>query len=310
MSRKHLARVFILAFVGIMLLYSTVHGAASGYVFSPIEGFNEETNERLQQFLIDTAPYHGRKVAVFDGDGTVLGQCPHYLADECLYGEAQKHPEKKPDIIQKMKTLSNVSLPYVKDRVFFSEGDTVQYWRELGDFYFKKYYHNKIFTPMKTLIGLLVKNGFEVWIITASPEHMYQKFLSRELAIPITNVVGVKTVVSGGKISATIVEPVPQDHGKVEAIETFVQEQPLFVAGNSRGDKEMIEFSRGLKMIVNPDEHIAPDQTESIAHYARMHNWLIVRVQDVPEKGFPSISSKVYGIGKNKAREKSPEDKK
>ncbi len=51
--------------------------------------------------MIDTAGYQGRKVAVFDGDGTVLGQCPHYLADECLYGEAQKHPEKKPDIIQK-----------------------------------------------------------------------------------------------------------------------------------------------------------------------------------------------------------------
>ena len=64
----------------------------------------------------------------------------------------------------------------------------------------------------------------------------------------------------------------------------------------------MIEFSRGLKMIVNPDEHIAHDQTESIADYAKRNDWLVVRIKDVPEPGFPAVSSKEFGIRLNKTR--------
>ena len=82
-----------------------------------------------------------------------------------------------------------------------------------------------------------------------------------------------------------------------------MQDVPLFVAGNSRGDKEMIEFSKGLKMIVNPDEHIAPDQTESISDYAKNNNWLVVKINDVPAKDFPSVSSKKFGIRLNKTHE-------
>ena len=155
---------------------------------------------------------------------------------------------------------------------------------------------------MRDLIGLLKKHHFEIWIVTASPEGMYQQFLNKEFSIPITHIIGVKSVIRNGIITDEIVNPVPQDHGKKEAIETFVQDIPLLVAGNSRGDKEMIEFSRGLKMIVNPDEHIAPDQKESIADYAKKNNWLIVRIEDVPEPGFPAISSKKYQIRINKTR--------
>ena len=76
----------------------------------------------------------------------------------------------------------------------------------------------------------------------------------------------------------------------------------MLVAGNSRGDKEMIEHSAGIKMIVNPDEHIAHDQVESIAAYADRHNWVIVRINDMINENFPAVSSKRYGIRKNKVR--------
>ena len=67
----------------------------------------------------------------------------------------------------------------------------------------------------------------------------------------------------------------------------------------------MIEFSRGLRMIVNPDEHVAPDQEISIADYARKNDWLIVRIDDLPDPGFPSVSAKEYNIRVNKTRRAS-----
>ena len=44
-----------------------------------------------------------RKVAVFDGDGTVMGQVPHYLADEALYQYADEHFKGKTDKFSKEK---------------------------------------------------------------------------------------------------------------------------------------------------------------------------------------------------------------
>jgi phosphoserine phosphatase len=271
--------------------------------FSPISGFPADANRKLEQFLETSRSEPGRKVAVFDGDGTVLGQTPHYLADECMYMYAKRHPEKNPELLKKMGGMSNVAIPYVRGRVEYLAGETVTDLREMGEKCFDHLYPHKIFTPMRDLIRLLMQNGFEVWVVTGSPQAMYQKFLSKHLGIPITNIVGVKSVVRGGIVTEEIIPPVPQDHGKKEAIETFIQERPLLVAGNSRGDKEMIEYSRGLKMIVNPDEHIAPDQKQSIADYAKSQGWLIVRIRDVPAPNFPSISSKDYGIRINQTRE-------
>ena len=268
--------------------------------FKPIAGFSEEANLQLEEFLEKTKDESGRKIAVFDGDGTVLGQTPHYLADEAMYHYASEHPDQKPEIFQEMIKQSNVSLPYVQNRVKYISGMTLQAYRDLGEKYFNKYYSNKIYKPMQNLISTLKQNGFEIWIITASPEGMYQQFLSNALEIPITHIVGIKSIIKDGIVTDEIIEPVPQDHGKKWAIESFVQDVPLLVAGNSRGDKEMIEFSKGLKMIINPDDHIAPDQTESIADFAEKNNWLVVKINDVPEKDFPSISSKKFGIRMNK----------
>lgn len=271
--------------------------------FTPIGGFPPEVNHELEKFLFDSNSEPGRKIAVFDGDGTVLGQAPHYLADECMYKYAKEHPDQKPELLEKMGKMRNVEIPYVRGRVEYLAGETVEALRRMGQECFEDLYSEKIFIPMRDLIVQLQKNGFEVWVVTGSPEVLYQQFLSRQLGIPITNIVGVKSVVRAGIITDEIVHPVPQDHGKKEAIETFIQDRPLFVAGNSRGDKEMIEYSRGLRMIVNPDEHIAPDQKQSIADYAKDQGWLIVRIRDVPRPDFPSISSKDYGIRINKTRE-------
>ena len=268
-----------------------------------IGGFPASANAVLQAFFQRTADHKGRKVAVFDGDGTVFGQTPHYLADECLFAHAQAHPERNPAVIAEMKTQSNVSLPYVQNRIRYMAGLSVQAIRDLGMACYERDYKGKIYPPMKALVGKLHTKGFEVWVVTASPEALYQRFLSEALSIPVTRILGVKSVVSGGLTTDRMVEPVPQDKGKLEAIETFVQVQPLLVGGNSRGDKEMIEHSADLKLIVNPDEHIAPDQTQSVSAYAKKHGWLVVRIRDVPAPGFPAVSSKVFGMRLNKTRD-------
>ncbi len=270
--------------------------------FVPIRGFSPEVNRRLSAFFAETAQESGRKVAVFDGDGTVFGQVPHYLADECLYAYAQRHPARRPELIAKMVTQSNVSMDYVQDRVRFLAGLSLDEVRALGDACFWASYPDKVFAPMQALTDQLQAHGFEVWIVTASPEAMYQTFMARAFSIPLTRVLGVKSIIRNGIITDEIIHPVPQDHGKLEAIESFVQARPLLVAGNSRGDKEMIAYSRGLHMIVNPDLHVAEGQAESMADYAARQGWLVVAIDDVPAPGFPAVTERVYGVAPNRTR--------
>ena len=105
-----------------------------------IAGFSARANAALAAFFRRTAAHKGRKVAVFDGDGTVFGQTPHYLADECLFAHAKAHPERKPDIIAKMKTQSNVSLPYVQNRIRYLAGLSLEEIRTLGVTCYKRDY--------------------------------------------------------------------------------------------------------------------------------------------------------------------------
>lgn len=270
--------------------------------FIAIDGFSQEANQHLKLFFEKHKDTEGRKIAVFDGDGTVMGQTPHYLADECMYQYAKENPEWNQEIIDTITQLSNVSLPYVQYRVKYISGKSLQFYRDVGEKTFNEHYKDKIFLPIKDLIETLKKNDFEVWIVTASPEGMYQQFLSKEFDIPITNIIGVKSVIKNGIITDDIVHPVPQDEGKMEAIETFIQGKPLLVAGNSRGDKEMIEFSGDLKIIVNPDEHIATGQKQSISDYAKEEDWLVIKINDTPNNNFPLVSSENFGIRLNKTR--------
>ena len=290
------------SFVFGILLTGVATGCLSS-AYAPIAGFSPEVNAALSDFFLRQRQTSGRRVAVFDGDGTVLGQAPHYLADECMYEYADGHPDHHPEVIRRISPQSNVSIPYVIGRVEFFSDLALDEVRALGVDCYDRLYPNRVFAPMRNLIGQLEGQGFEVWIVTASPEALYQSFLSRELGVPVTNVVGVKSIVHDGIISNRIVHPVPQDEGKREAIETFVQARPLLVGGNSRGDREMIEFSSDIRLIVNPDEHVATGQETSIADYARANDWLIARVEDRASADFPAISSRRFGVRENRTQE-------
>ncbi len=62
-------------------------------------------------------------------------------------------------------------------------------------------YLGKFYPEIKQLIANLKEYGFEVWILTASPEYLHQKFLMAELGLPDTRTLGVKSVVVKGLLT-------------------------------------------------------------------------------------------------------------
>lgn len=309
---KVVYKILSLQLMIVMLLISSSTLSAQSY--KSINGWSAEVNQRLEKFLDSTKYLKTRKVAVFDGDGTVFGQVPHYLADEALYLYADEHFKDKTDAysIEKMSIINrmvdngdNVSKEYVEDRVHFLAGLTPETIEEIGYDCYKRFYNDKFYPEMIELIANLKVFNYEIWVITASPELLYQKFISEALGIINTNVIGVKSVVVDGIVSNIMIPPIPQDDGKANTLETFIKVQPLIVGGNSRGDFDMLERSVGLKIVVNPDDAKVRGEDDGEMHgytvksYWEKHNALIVNCIDTINEEIKYHSSN-YKIRQNR----------
>lgn len=290
-------------------------GSAVAQAFHPISGWPDSVNNRIENFLNNTKVITERKVAVFDCDGTLFGQSPYYLADEAIYAYAKRHYEGKSDSrsINKMKIInnmlhgSNTGMAYVKERIDFLSGMTTEEVQRMGEDCFKQKYRNKFYPQMRELLADLKAYGFEIWVLSASPELLYQGFVHEETGIPVDRILGVKSVIRNDTVTNTLVFPVPQDGGKAEALQTFIKAQPLFAGGNSRGDMEMMNQSAGLKLIVNPDSQQVEKGLEAgemegktVYGYWSDHRAVMVHCKDVPEGKINYITGQ-WGIKRNKS---------
>ena len=297
----------------VVLLNVFAAGSICAQQYRPISTWPDEMNARIEEFLNTTLTVTGRKVAVFDCDGTVFGQAPYYLADEALYDYADKKYKNRKDkesrqkmaILDRMvKDGNNVGKVYVEDRAHFLAGMTPEEVAKLGYDCYVESYQGKFYPEMKQLIANLKEYGFEVWILTASPEFLYQKFLSEELGIPEVNILGMKSVVVDGVLTNEIVLPIPQDDGKANVIPTFIKTRPLVVGGNSRGDMDMLNQSCGLKIVVNPDDKTVRGPEDGPMHgltvkgYWEKEGAVIVRCNDVRDPKVRFHTSE-WGIREN-----------
>ncbi|MEN6452936.1 MAG: haloacid dehalogenase-like hydrolase [Prolixibacteraceae bacterium] len=286
--------------------------------FRPVKGWSKEVNDKLEGFLNSTLPMTERKVSVFDCDGTTFGQVPYYLADEALYQYADDVLKKRNDKVAREKLAildrmvkdgNNVGKAYVEDRVHFLAGLTPEEIENIGYDCYRRSYKGKFYQEMKEFIANLKEYGFEIWILTASPELLYQKFVAEEFGLPNIFIVGAKCVIASGVTTGEIIPPIPQDDGKAHAIETFIKTRPLIVGGNSRGDMDMLNQSAGLKIIINPDDETVrgpedgPMNGLTVKTYWEKEGALIVKCNDIADP-MVKFHTETWKIRKNKSNPK------
>jgi HAD superfamily phosphoserine phosphatase-like hydrolase len=309
---------FINRRIFIFLIGLFVISSCFGQSYKKIAGFDADINQQIESFLNSTIIIKERKVAVFDCDGTLLGQSPYYLADEAIYEFAENQFAHKKDslsmakmkIINKMLHSDNVSNNYIQLRIDFLSGLTPEEIEQIGKKCFHEKYQNKIYPEMRELLANLEAYNFEIWVVTASPELLYQQFIHENLGIPKNRILGVKSVINNGKVTNQMVYPIPQDEGKANTIQTFIKERPLLVCGNSRGDMEMMNESIGMKLIINPDNERIQIGKEAgdmngytVKQYWELHDGLMLYCNDVPV-GNPHYFVKELQIKENQSNPK------
>jgi hypothetical protein len=153
------------------------------------------------------------------------------------------------------------------------------------------------FVPMRELLDYLRSNGFKTYIVSGGGVEFMRPMTEKMYGIPPEQVVG-STITTEYAIVGDVpvlkrlpkIDFVDDGKGKPAGINKFIGRKPIFVAGNSDGDYEMLRWvtaakGPGFAMIVHhtdADREVAYDRKSAIGKLdkaldeAERRNWLVV----------------------------------
>ncbi len=211
------------------------------------------------------------RIAVFDNDGTLWSEQPFYFqlffAIDRIKAMAPAHPEWqqeepyasliKGDI---EKALAGGKEALLKIVVSTHAGVTaeefrhnVQQWLQTARHpKTQKPYTGMVYQPMLELLDYLRENDFKTFIVSGGGIDFLRVFAEEVYGIPPEQVVGssikAKYEVRDGKpvmVKLGELDFVDDKEGKPVGIHQHIGRRPVFAAGNSDGDFQMLEWTTG-----------------------------------------------------------------
>lgn len=241
-------------------------------IASVSQRWNPAVSARLDDFLARVGRGEiEHPTAVFDFDGTL---CQDDIGERFLKWQIAEHKLRDVDygrdIYQdyehevKRDTASGYAMA-VKLMKGLEERD-VRAWA--ADFA-KDHVSRFAFPCQAALVDRMLRAGVDVWIVSASSQHLV------EAAAPLFGVapdhaVGIRAGVQDGRLSGETVGPITYRQGKVEAIDERVGRRPDFASGNSMADSEMLASAGQLALAINPSQ---PLQERALAEGWAIQEW-------------------------------------
>ncbi len=209
------------------------------------------------------------RIATFDNDGTLWTEQPLYVefvfALDRVKALAPTHPEWKTEqpfraVLEndQQTLLAGGEAGLMKIIAATHSGmtseefqKTVANWMATARHpRFKRLYTELIYQPMLELLSYLRANGFKTFIVSGGGVEFMRPWTERVYGIPPEQVVG-----SMGKLQYEIRNGTPvlvkepaadlidDKAGKPVGIQKFIGRRPVFAAGNSDGDLEMLQWT-------------------------------------------------------------------
>jgi phosphoserine phosphatase len=246
-----------------------------------MQGFDPTVAKELIKFV---ESFRGRndlrKVATFDADGTL------WRGD---IGEAFfQHQIERRTIPRAPKR--NPWNTYLKES---TEGDSAKAYGWLAQWnagvaeaelnrwceqFFNEYWTKNVFDPMRELTHTLLNAGFEVWVISGSIRWIVQAGV-KGFGIQEDRVLGSSVEVENGVLTDRIEGLVPYRASKAKLIETIIGKKPLFAAGNTFWDKEMLATASEMALAIASENDGEPNHgsEQKLRRHAESVKWLVQR---------------------------------
>lgn len=255
------------------------------------------------------------RIAVFDNDGTLWCEKPLYIPVELEMAHIKKHYADNPEWLSDdlYSGIANGDLSVLKKYDNFtlihklfaahSGQPEEEYKRECYDFLslnnhsrFNRPFKELTYLPMVELVHYLQKNDFKVFIVTGG-EITSVRTISEEIYnIPKENVIGSSVkykYVSNDEgtyiIRQAEIASANDKQIKPTNIELHIGQKPIFAAGNSDGDYEMMEYTLSgdgpsMAILVHHDdeerEYSYMHGTEKAIKHADSIGWHVISMKE------------------------------
>jgi phosphoglycolate phosphatase-like HAD superfamily hydrolase len=259
------------------------------------------------------------RVAVFDNDGTLWTEQPIYFQFAFMLDRvkalAPKHPEwKHKEPFRSILAGDMAGLAKSGEKGMIEVGmethagmTSEQFTGIVRDWFaaskhprFGRPYDEITFLPMRELLDYLRANGFKTYIVSGGGIEFMRPVAEKMYGIPPEQVIGsyitTKYALRDGKPvlqRERAIGFVDDGPGKPVGINTFIDRRPIFVAGNSDGDYEMLRWVTAgdgprLGIIVHHT-----DETREYAYDRRSHvGRLNKALTEAPERGWVVVDMK------------------
>lgn len=263
------------------------------------------------------------RIAVFDNDGTLWNEKPLYIPLEYEINNIHKKVANDTSLLSNelYKGLSQGNLAIMKDYSTFdlitqlfalhNGQDEADYRKSVYHFLtnnhhpkFERPFKEMVYQPMVELIHYLQQHDFKVYIVTGG-EITFVRTVSEEIYnIPAEHVIGSSVKLNyisdaqGVRLIRTgTIQSANDKHVKPCNIELHIGRKPIFAAGNSDGDYEMMEYTLSgngpsMAILVNHDdaerEYSYMHGTEKAVADANSKGWHIVSMKNDFKQIFPN----------------------
>jgi phosphoserine phosphatase len=317
------------------LVILTVFALTTNLGADPLPSWNEGAAKQAIIIFVQETTHQSSKnfvpieerIATFDQDGTLWVEQPMYSQAIYIFDRLAKIAEEKPEIknIEPFKTvlsgdkeaISKLSLADLAKIAAetLSGMSTEQFQKEVKDWLataknkrWNRPYPELTYLPMQEVLNYLRDNGYKTYIVTGGGQDVVRTFAEKTYGIPPEQVVGtsgeVKYQYGMNGQSQLIKEPkvLLNDNfaGKPEGIHLMIGRRPYAAFGNSTGDREMLEYTKGgtgtrLSMLVLHDDDVReyaygpaqelPDSkvgtfTQTLYDEAKNSGWIVISMKN------------------------------
>lgn len=207
-----------------------------------------------------------RRIAIFDADGTLWRgdageEFFRYQLDHRLLPARGAKPGAFPKRDPWKKYWDEVSNGDPA-RAYgwlaqWNEGATVEEMSRWTTEFFRDRFCHAVFEPMRTLSHALRNSGFEVWVVSASFSWVIREGV-KGYGVQEDHIIAADVEMKDGVFTGKLAHSVPYRKAKVELIRARIGADPLFAAGNTIWDKDMLQLAREFVLAVHSEKDGEP----------------------------------------------------
>lgn len=260
------------------------------------------------------------RVAVFDNDGTLWSEQPFYFQLGFMLDRvkalAPEHPEwKETEPFKSILAGDLKGMAASGEKGIIELGmathagmTTDEFTKIVTDWFAAskhpktgKPYNEMTFLPMRELLDYLRANGFKTYIVSGGGVEFMRPITEKAYGIPPEQVIGSTiateyALVDGEPVLNRLpkIDFIDDGAGKPVGINKFIGRRPIFVAGNSDGDYEMLRWVTGgkpnsLGLIVHHTDAVREYAYDRESHFGKLNKamdeaaqrkWLLVDMKN------------------------------